>query len=184
MKRFTVILLIQVVVIFAAAFLGSWAYAKWRQTTATPSPSHVHAADELSWLRSELGLNPAQADKLEKLHEEFLFEQARLCERHCSARFELAELIKKNTEMSPKMKELSAAMSEAEAESERLTMEHILAVGKELTEEQRAKFVAKVYQQMCSGCPMKLHAPGLGKQSSCNSDTLRCCQACAPETGA
>lgn len=161
MKRFSFILAVQFVVVFAAGFLGAWAYFHW---FGTPTPA---ATGEASWFRSQLGLGEEQAAKLESMQKAFQSEQMKLCEQHCTKRFELAELIKKGGgAVTPQMETLTREMSDIEARSEKLTIHHIFDIGKQLNEEQRAKFFAKVYDQICSSCRMDMGRMTLGKQAS------------------
>src|ERR1044071_9013069 len=99
MKRFATILAIQFVVIFAAAFLGVWAFKHFAAQSSNASQPSTH--DEVSWFRSALGLEGTQATKLEQLHQDFEAQQSKLCEQHCAARMELAELIRKGTAVTP-----------------------------------------------------------------------------------
>jgi hypothetical protein len=171
MKRFGVILLLQVVVIAAAAFAGSWAYSRWQ--SCCPAP----ATDEVSWFRSQLGLNPAQAAKLETLHESFRAAQSKLCEQHCAKRFELGELIQQSDSITPRIETMTKELAALEAESQRLTIQHIFEVGKQLDAGQRTKFVNKVYEQMSTSCPMGSHKPGSDKQAACGAAGCDCCVA-------
>jgi len=168
MKRYSAILIAQFVVIAAAAFFGSWAYARWQSTPAEP------AGNEMSWFQSQLGLNVEQASKLEKVHEAFQAEQSKLCEEHCAKRFELGELIKQSDSMSPRVEQLARELSELEARSQRITIQHIFEVGKQLSASQREKFVSKVYDQICSSCPMGSHRPASGKQAACETEGCGC----------
>ncbi|MSR64488.1 MAG: hypothetical protein EXS18_01760 [Verrucomicrobiae bacterium] len=173
MKRFAGILAIQFVVIFAAGFLGSWAFAHWRSAPSVPVPT----AQETSWFQSELGVDSAQAARLTELDKKFEVEQARICEQHCAKRVELAGMIKNGDAMTPPMETLSRELCDLEAKSQRVTLDHIFAVGKELNASQREKFTAKVHDQMCGSCPMGMHKPGSGKQASasCGSAGCTCC---------
>ncbi len=171
MKRFAGILVIQFVVIFAAAFLGSWVYGRWTSThQKLPGP-------EMSWFQTELGVDDVQAAKLSKLDKEFEDEQAKVCEQHCARRVELAELIKTSETVTPQMETLSRELCDLEAKSQRVTLDHIFAVGKELNAAQRTKFVSKVHEQMCGSCPMRMHRDVPGKQASvsCESAGCNCC---------
>lgn len=174
MKRFSVILIAQFVVIAAAAFFGSWAFARWHAAPAKP------ASDEMSWFQSQLGLEAQQSAKLEKFHADFQAEQAKLCERHCAKRFELGELIKESDSITPRVEQLTKELAELEAQSQRLTIQHIFEVGKQLDAAQRAQFVNKVYDQICSSCPMGSHRPGPDKQASCGASGCECCLTSAP----
>lgn len=171
MKRFGVILAVQFVVIGIAAFLGSWAFARWQR------PAAPLAGDEISWFQSQLGLTGEQAAKLDKIHDQFLAEQSKLCAEHCSKRVDLGELIKQSDSVTPRIEQLTRELSELETKSQRLTIEHIFAVSKQLNSSQREKFVSKVYEQMCSSCPMGMHKPVPGKQASCGSPVCECCVA-------
>jgi hypothetical protein len=171
MKRFGVIIALQIVVIAAAAFAGSWAFSRWQNCCPAPAP------DEVSWFRSQLGLTPEQAATLEKLHESFRADQSKLCELHCAKRFELGELIQQSDAITPHIEAMTKELSALEAESQRLTIQHIFEVGKQLDAGQRARFVNKVYEQMCTSCPMGSHKPEPGKQASCESAECDCCVA-------
>src|SRR5262245_7471287 len=114
MKRYAGILAIQFVVIFAAAFLGSWAYSQWRGSV----PASTTVANEVAWFQSELGVDAAQSTKLAKLDQEFESEQARVCDEHCAKRVELAELIKNSESVTPQMETLSRELCNLEAKSQ------------------------------------------------------------------
>jgi Spy/CpxP family protein refolding chaperone len=174
MKRFAVILLAQFVVIAAAAFFGSWAFSRWQGDGEKP------AGDEMWWFRSQLGLSAEQAGKLETIHEQFLAEQSRLCETHCAKRFELGELIQQSQSMTGQVEQLARELAEIEARSQRLTIEHIFQVGKQLTAAQRTKFVGKVYDQICTSCPMGSHRPATGKRAACDGCDCGCGVASIP----
>src|SRR5690349_18887603 len=118
MKRSAGILVIQFVVIFTAAFLGSWTYSHWRGSATTSSP----VASEVTWFQSELGVDAVHAAKLAELDKKFEADQAAVCEQHCAKRVELAELIKKSETVTPQMEMLSRELCDLEAKSQRLTL--------------------------------------------------------------
>ncbi len=160
MKRFSLILLVQFVVVFAAGFFGAWAYSHW---FGAPRPA---AGGEMTWFQSQLGLSRDKATMLESMQKTFQTEQMRLCEQHCSKRFELAELIKKGGTITPPMETLTREMADLEARSERLTINQIFEIGNQLTADQRTKFYARVYDRICSSCRMDMGKMALGNRAS------------------
>jgi Spy/CpxP family protein refolding chaperone len=120
----------------------------------------------VSWFRAQLGLSAEQTAKLDSMQKVFQGEQMKLCEQHCAKRFELAELIKKGGAVTPQMETLTREMADIEGRSEKLTINHIFAIGNQLNGEQRAKFFAKVYEQISSSCRMDMGRMALGKQVS------------------
>ena len=161
MKRFTLILAVQFVVMLVAGFLGAWAYAHW---CGAPTPS---AGGHVSWFQSQLGLSADQTARLESMQKAFQAEQMKLCEQHCAKRFELAELIKKGGgAVTPQMETLTREMADIEAKSEKLTINHIFEIGNQLNAEQREKFLVKVCDRINASCRMDMGRMALGKQAA------------------
>src|ERR1051325_663170 len=169
MKRFGAIMLVQFVVIFVGGFAGAWAFSHWR------TPAAAAAGNEVSWFQAGLGLDAAQAARLEKLHQEFEAQQRELCAQHCDKRFKVAELLKTQSAMTPAIEALTRELADIEARSQQIGRAHVFAVGRELNAAQREKFVAKVYERMCHSCPMDLHNRRPGDQASCDAPGCDCC---------
>jgi len=107
---------------------------------------------EGAFLARELGLSADQARAVGQLEQAKDAQLAACCSRHCAARAQLGPLLA-GTNAAAAQAALKA-MSQAYAESERVTWDHIQRVRALLTPAQQARYDALVARSVCGACNM------------------------------
>jgi Spy/CpxP family protein refolding chaperone len=131
----------------------SFGVARWSVRRA--DGKMVMNLNDAAWLRHELGLTDAQSAEVDKLEKEFNARMQDSCDKHCGARFALGDELAKSTLDVIKARACVDRMVAAQADSERATLDHILAVRALLTPEQQQRYAKLVSQQVCYACPIK-----------------------------
>ncbi len=115
--------------------------------------------NDTPWLRRELSLTDAQSAAIDKLNQEFRVKVDHCCDAHCDARFALGgELAKPQVDLA-RANACVDRMAAAQADSERVTLDHILRVRAVLTPDQQQRYAALVSQQICAAGPLGMHHP-------------------------
>lgn len=149
MKR-TIIALFVVTLLVAGAAFGT---ARWLRCRSCAAPAvKLH---DTAWLARELKLTAAQSTQLTQLEADYQKRLADCCATHCAARADLAESLADPA----KAADCSARMCDAQNDSEKASLNHILGVIAILTPEQQKRYIALVQQQLTGSCPMRLHQP-------------------------
>ena len=147
------------VILTLAVVVLAFGVARWSVHRAVASEQPSINLNDMGWLKRELKLTSDQAAKIESLDKDFRTRIENCCAKHCSARFALSE------ELAKPQVDLAATahcvdrMATAQAESERVALDHILRVRAVLTPKQQKRYAALVSQQVCTACPMGLHKP-------------------------
>lgn len=150
MKR--VLLLIAVMTVLAAGI--SFAVARWVTARCNaPTVTQLHNA---AWLKRELNLTDAQSGEVEKVSDKFQTELDRLCAEHCAARFALGDELTKPQPDVEKCRTFVEKMNAAQADSERMTLAHILSVRTLLNDEQARRYSQIIRDRVCN---MPMGAP-------------------------
>ena len=140
---------IGVIVAAVVATIISFAAVRYCSRSATPN---IHDAGDL---KTELGLDAAQAERIVKLEAELRQALADCCKKHCAARFDLSqELAKPQTDRAA-MQRCVDRMCAAQTESEQATLVVVLRVRELLTPAQREKYAQLLNQQLCTPATMK-----------------------------
>ena len=110
---------------------------------------------EVGSLKTELGLDAAQAEHITKLDAELNQTLAGCCKKHCAARFALSqELAKAQTERTP-MQACVDRMCAAQTESEQATLAVVMKIWELLTPAQREKYAQLLNRQLCTPVTME-----------------------------
>jgi len=146
--------------ILTLAVVGlAFGVARWSVRRAVAAEQPSINLNDTGWLRRELKLTEAQTTKIEELDKDFRTRIEGCCAKHCSARFTLSEeLAKPQVDLANTAKCVDR-MAAAQAESERVTLDHILRVRAVLTPDQQKRYALLVSQQVCTACPMGMHHP-------------------------
>ncbi len=149
MKR-TILALLVVTLLVAGAAFGT---AHWLRCRSCAAPAvNLH---DTTWLARELKLTPAQATQLTQLEADYQKRLADCCATHCAARSDLAESLADPA----KAADSCARMCDAQNDSEKASLNHILRVLALLTPEQQTRYIAIIQQQLTGSCPMRVHQP-------------------------
>ena len=132
----------------------SFAVARW--VAGRPSAVTADQLRDTAWLTRELKLSADQTRTLERLEAEFKSQLEASCAAHCAARFALGDELMKSTVDSDRCRTQVDKMNAAQAESERVTLAHILKVRALLDEPQARRYSRLIHDQVCS---MPMGAP-------------------------
>lgn len=103
----------------------------------------------------ELGLTQSQKDAIRSLEKSYRAKVVDLCGKHCGEKMKLAKLLT----ASPRDDNAIAAASEnaarIEAETERLTTQHILSMARAMNEKQAEVFLRKFSEEVVKTCPIQ-----------------------------
>ena len=126
----------------------SFAMSRWMVSRRQP-PMLINIHDT-TWLSHELNLSEAQRRDVEKLEKDFQSKLNTSCATHCAARFALGdELLKAKPDPEQARADVER-MNQVQAETERVTLGHILKVRALLTDEQARRYSAIIHDQVCS----------------------------------
>lgn len=138
-----------VIVAAVVATVISFAAVRRYGRSATPN---IHDAGDL---KTELGLDAVQAERIAKLEAELRQTLAGCCKKHCAARFELSQELAKTQTDRAAMQRCVDRMCAAQAESEQATLAVVLRVRELLTPAQREKYAQLLNQQLCTPATME-----------------------------
>jgi len=156
----------------AAVVVGLVAYVVTRNSVCVRSATPVDRLQDVSFLVRELRLSDEQANKVRNLHVSLGAKLNDCCARHCAARARLGQALAADTNGSAQADLVLEEMCRVYEQSERATLDHILAVRAVLNEEQRRRFDAMISACMCQPCGMQA--------DSCQMDGKNSAPAVAP----
>ncbi len=150
------LLVIGVAALVAAAF--SFFTVRWLARHAATTPVvGVPSLHDLDWLQRELALTAEQRAALATASTRFSETFNGLCIKHCDARLELGNELAKPTPDAARCRSWVDKMNLAQAAAERATLEHILEVRAELTDQQARQYGRLVCDQVCSMNPSSVN---------------------------
>ena len=126
----------------------SFGVARWAVTQRTP-PTAGQLQDA-AWLKRALNLTADQARTVEAMDRTFQAQLATACASHCAARFALGDELMKPTVDADRCKACVEKMNAAQADSERVTLAHILAVRGLLDRDQARHYSSLIHDQVCN----------------------------------
>jgi Spy/CpxP family protein refolding chaperone len=148
MKR-TILALFVVTLLVAGAAFG---IARWLRCRSCTSPTVTVNLHDTAWLALELKLTAAQSTQLAQLEADYQKRIGECCADHCAARADLAESLADPA----KAADCSTRMCDAQNDSEKATLNHILRVLTLLTPDQQTHYTALVQQQLTGACLMRV----------------------------
>ncbi len=143
MKR--LLLLVAVVIVGSAGV--SFGVARW-VAARRPPPATMRLHDA-AWLKGELRLTDQQAREIGDFDAQFRKQLDALCATHCAARFALGDELMKSPVDTAKCVASVEKMNAVQAESERLTLAHILKVRSLLNDQQARRYSQLIHDQVC-----------------------------------
>lgn len=120
----------------ASALLTSLIAVNWHQHQDPEHQDPEQQHDFHTWLHQRLKLTDEQAEILQPLENEFTAKQQELRTEIAKAADELAHLISHNDQSDPKVSGALARLNHAQAELQKISLEHFFQMKKELTPEQ------------------------------------------------
>ena len=140
-----------IAVVVAAAVATAISFGAARYCCHSQAPN-LHDSTNL---KTELGLDAAQTEKIAKLESELRQTLAECCKKHCAARFDLSqELAKPQTERAT-MQACVDRMCAAQTLSEQATLAVVIRIRELLTPAQREKYAQLLNQQLCTPVTME-----------------------------
>ncbi len=149
MKKALWMMMVTVLVATAVSFAAS----RWLVTRTAADRVAIPTLHDLAWLERELGLTADQVAALEPEAAGLSRRFDELCAAHCDARIELGTELARPAPAAGRCREWLEKMNAAQAESERLMLDHILKVRAVLTEAQAQRYGRLVCDQVCSMVP-------------------------------
>ena len=143
MKRTLIALLIVMLLVAGTAF----GVARWLR---------CRSCDTVSLNLRALNLTATQTAEMAKLDAEYQKRLEKICGVHCTARADLAESL----DAPAKAAAACQRMCDAQTDSEKAALEHILKVRALLTPEQQRQYAALVQQQLTGTCLMRVQPGG------------------------
>lgn len=141
-------------ILLAALFVAFSSVIGWRmQRVATVMTQQVNPPVAGAALKLELRLTQEQEGRIRELDRKYQMEVQAFCERHCSAKMRIGEILKSGRTDDPALLQLGREVGEAYAGSEEATLQHVAAVCSILNPEQKAAFLKKVAGGISATCP-------------------------------
>lgn len=148
MKKTLIAVAIAALVATAFSFgTAHWIACRHRAPMAAPT------FQDVAWLKRELRLTDSQVNDLEKYQAAFQQKFNALCTAHCDARLALGNELAHLQPDPEKARACVERMNTAQADTERLTLDHILKIRTVLTNEQAQQYGKMVRDQVCSMMP-------------------------------
>ncbi len=130
----------------------SFGAARWLSLRSSV-PASVPTLYDIDWLQRELNLSGDQRRQLSAAATGFSDRFDVFCAAHCEARIELGQELAKPAPDIERCRRSVEAMNRAQADAERVTLEHILNVRSVLTKQQAERYGRLVCDQVCSMLP-------------------------------
>jgi len=128
----------------------------WRmQNLATMMSEQMLASSPATSMYQDLQLTDAQKKQIQALEKQYQSEVRVFCERHCSTRMKIAELLKSGEPNMEKLLPLQREVCEAYSGSEEATLRHVVHVSEALNPQQKAAFLKKFATSITVTCPMQ-----------------------------
>ncbi len=144
------VLMLMLLVRLTSLFIG------WRmQNLATVMSEQMLASSPATSLYQDLQLTDAQKKQIQALEKQYQSEVKVFCERHCSARMKIAELLKSGEPAMEKILPLQREVCDAYSGSEEATLRHVVRVSEALNPQQKAAFLKKFATSITVSCPMQ-----------------------------
>lgn len=153
MKKALWMMMVTVLVATAVSFAAS----RWLVTRTAADRVTIPTLHDLAWLERELDLTADQVAALEPEAAGLSRRFDELCAAHCEARIELGRELAKPAPDIERCRRSVEAMNRAQAAAERATLEHILEVRAELTDQQARQYGRLVCDQVCSMNPSSVN---------------------------
>ena len=104
--------------------------------------------DELTWLKKEFALNEGQFAEVERLHEAYM----PVCDSHCAAyiqaRKDLADLLAKNTGVTPETERALETVHRLEMECQRAMLKHGYEIAAVMSPEQGSRYLVMIKDRL------------------------------------
>ena len=98
----------------------------------------------------------ANTQSLEKAYHDAMVDQ---CRRHCEVKIKLAKLLGASPMDEKAVREVVAETGRIQMDCERLTMDHVIAIGQVLDPAQRKIFVKRFSEEIVKTCPTVFTEP-------------------------
>lgn len=126
----------------ALAGLTAWRVTDWTLHRHGEGHAHDHVETDLhSWMHEHLDITPEQHAKLDPVEKEFEQRRVALKARISAADVELAQIISTPEVDEARMKDALGRLNQSQAELQRLTLDHFLAMKRHLRPAQARKLV-------------------------------------------
>lgn len=102
----------------------------------------------------ELGLTPTQKATVRSLEASYRKKIVNLCQRHCGEKFKLAKLLTASPRNDLEIEAVSEDVARIQADSERLTTAHVLAMARAMDPKQAEIFLRKFSGEIVKTCPI------------------------------
>lgn len=120
--------------VFAVAAAATWVTESWLRRARAPEDAHA-------WIHRQLGITPEQDKSIEAIERRLADRKRDLLERIHLANMELAEAMLEAKAPSPKVAESIGKIHEAQAELQRLTIDHVFEMRTALRPDQYDKLL-------------------------------------------
>lgn len=121
--------------VFAACYAGS------KRVTAMAC-----AADDLSWLRSEFHLNAAEMARIQKLHEGYLPECAKMCAMIAAKKTEVQAALANGTNVTAEAQTKLTELADLRAQCQAEMLRHFITVSQAMPPEEGRRYLDKMEQ--------------------------------------
>lgn len=121
----------------AAVFAASYAGSK-RVTLMTCS------ADDLSWLRDEFHLNAAEMARIQKLHEGYLPQCAKMCALITAKKAEVQAALGNGTNVTAEEQKKLTELADLRAQCQAQMLRHFITVSQAMPPEEGRRYLAKM----------------------------------------
>lgn len=143
-------------ILFGGFFLALSAYAVvYLGRVKTPAVP-VERSPELAWLKMEFALNDAEYERIRRLHEGYLPDCARMCEKIASLNNELRQMVLATNTVTPAISEKLQEIGNVRQECQTRMLSHFYAVSRAMPEEQGRRYLASM-QELTSLSSFRQH---------------------------
>lgn len=143
-----------------AGALAFGAVQWWTTAAEPPTLSELCASDALA---RRLSLSATQREALAQLQANYGSNLVVSCDRHCTARLHLRQLLFASEADTNRIRRVVETMGQAQMESELATLTHIREVYRLLTPEQQRVYAQCVNDCLCADCPA--HGAQCGRET-------------------
>ena len=102
----------------------------------------------------ELSLTPQQRNRIQSLQSSYRQKIVEMCQQHCGEKIKLAKLLTASPRDDKSIEAASENVVRIEAESERLTTQHVLSMARAMDEKQAEIFLRKFSGEIVKTCPI------------------------------
>lgn len=148
----------------AACIAGLLAFGVVRHLACARAEASIDRLQDVSFLTRALHLSEKQAAEIRSLHTALGNTLSDCCQRHCTARAQLAQALSVETNDLAQADAVVTEMCRAYEESERAALRNLRAVRAVLTLAQRTQFDRMLAECLCRQCNM----PSAARKAACH----------------